>query len=69
VSCERNAYFTPFVSESAKRQMFVKQALRGGRSMALTILNLGDLKEWGGQRHAPATLTPGKEPSFHSRGG
>jgi len=37
--------------------------------MALTILNLGDLKGGGGQRHAPVTLTPGKEPSFHSRGG
>jgi len=28
--------------------------------MALTILNIGDLKGWDGQLHASANLTPGK---------
>jgi len=42
------------------------KALKGSRGIALLLLyNLGARLGVGGQRHAPAALTPGKRPGTH----
>jgi hypothetical protein len=38
------------------------RAYRGSRDIAVPILDLGARRGWGGQYHAPATFTPGKDP-------
>jgi hypothetical protein len=44
-------------------------AWRGSRGIALLFLHLRRWMEMGGQRHAPAALTPGKKPGTHCVGG
>jgi len=49
--------------------LHAKQALRGGRGMALPILNSAARKRWVVNTIPSAALSPGKRPGTHCTGG